>query len=250
MVRTVINSGFAAFLLLTIDVCLAYLPPAPLPPFAVSLVQAKNGDVAAQLRVGMALLEGVEMVERNPTEAARWFSMASAGNGPEAARAKWLLGEMTYRGFAIPKDIAKGLVLLKEAAESAAYPAAAVVGERYFQAARYGEALPWLQSQTQKRIGYAHHRIAQMFLRGDGVPKREDEAVRHFCLAPLNAHTWDSGVEESLFLLAGMYAEGRGVTRNQSYASLLVKEAGARGVDFQRHDLGMHFRASCKNRNC
>lgn len=75
--------------------------------------EAESGSVVAQAVLGIALLTGHD-TKRDPVEAFRWLSSASARGVP---RAMWNLGTMYEEGLVVSADPEKARVLYEGAAE-------------------------------------------------------------------------------------------------------------------------------------
>jgi hypothetical protein len=74
------------------------------------------GDPEAQYRLARMYLEGSAGLTKDNMRAARWFQLA-AEKGHRGAEA--LLGDLLYRGEGVPRQRARGLALLLEAASAA-----------------------------------------------------------------------------------------------------------------------------------
>ena len=90
---------------------IADMPLSPDPAYAVGLLRhagAYFGNAEAQYRLGRLYLTGTGM-EKNPTIAANWLTMAAR---KQHAGAQAVLGEMLWRGEGVAQRQAQGLALL------------------------------------------------------------------------------------------------------------------------------------------
>ncbi|ODR98932.1 hypothetical protein AUC68_07120 [Methyloceanibacter methanicus] len=97
---------------------IADMPLPPDPAYAAGLLRhagAYFGDAEAQYRLGRLYLTGTG-VEKNPTIAANWLTMAAR---KQHAGAQAVLGEMLWRGDGIAQRQAQGLALLMLARQNA-----------------------------------------------------------------------------------------------------------------------------------
>jgi hypothetical protein len=89
--------------------------------------QAVRGDVWAQFTLGEMYRKG-EDAARDPTEAARWYRMASEGLHRTST---YLLGLMYLRGEGVPEDHAEAFQLLYQATTGGHREAAQILGRMY-----------------------------------------------------------------------------------------------------------------------
>lgn len=105
--------------------------------------RAESGDAAAQYHLGNSYLQG-EGVEKNPTEAVKWFRRAAEQN---LAAAQLGLGACFARGEGVPRDRVEGLKWYRRAAEQGNAIAQFNLGICYYDGAvvkrDYEEAYVW-----------------------------------------------------------------------------------------------------------
>jgi|GEM_PF-1708395 TPR repeat protein len=109
---------------------------------------AEKNDVYGMTTLGMTLRYGKDGVEKDSIAAARWFRSASA-RGDEPASI--YLAQMTMLGEGIPKDLQRGLGMLKGLAE--------------------------------KGSGYAQVELGKMYEHGEGLTKNQQEAYYWYVVA-------------------------------------------------------------------
>lgn len=204
------------------SVSMAWKPPPAAPSVETLLSKAEAGDVKALTDLGFRYLRG-DGVTRNYAEALKWF--LRAGDQGNAA-AKWAAGEIIYRGLSGPTDTNRGLTLIREAADADQVNAFYAMGDRYFQAGRYREAIPWFERAASRGYGFIYRKLALMHLHGIGTEQDDRAAAGQFCLAAYR------GDAPAIAFLAGMYLKGRGVTKNERLADVLWRHARYRGIDF------------------
>ena len=108
---------------------------------------AENGDVGAQLYLGLSYYRG-EGVPKNVTEAARWFRMAAEQG---FATAQFYLGNMYETGRGVPQNDT--------------------------------EAVRWYRMAAGQGLAKAQYKLGIMYDTGRGVPKNDTEAVRWYRMA-------------------------------------------------------------------
>ena len=187
------------------------------PGQAAQAAERKQGHPDAQFALGVMLSEGVGVDAPDLAQAVEWLERAGEQGHAEAL---FTLGVMHQqgRGSVVERDI-------KRAADL------------YAQAADEGSA-------------QAHSHLGMLFAAGMGVPQSWEKAVQHYrkaaeagaiLLCDLAPYVWQglllnrlrfrcAGVAEAQFNLAGLYAEGQGVEKDEKLAYEWVSKAVAQGA--------------------
>jgi TPR repeat protein len=231
------------------------------PSVAVQLYRhaAERGHRAAQLRWGLALLDGRE-VEADPAAGETWLRRAALGGEAEAAA---LLGDLYARSGPLPPNYGEAANWYRRAAEAGHGAAARALGSLYLTGAGVGrdaaEAAHWLR--LGGRAGDHAAQIDFANLVRDGAGEAEDPArvaqwfateaetgdlVGAFNFAVCldqgfgvlpdarQAADWlrraAEGVPEAQYLYGRILAEGRGVAADPAAARRWIGEAADRGL--------------------
>lgn len=208
---------------------------------------AVEEDTKALLVAGTLLFHGTG-VKKNVVEAVRYYRLAADRKDPkgeqainevQAAAVAGLGADEAKRGFdclqgnGVPKDEAKALALLKEAAEAGSIAATGMVGRMYFKGmgtkadpargALYWHVAALLGSRPAK-LDYGLARI-----NGEGVVK--DEADGLVWINNAAAHG-DTGAHE---VLGELYEKGAaGLPRDLARARAEYQSAAAAGSAFAK----------------
>lgn len=168
---------------------LASTPMLALAQIAPELQQAaEQGDVAAQLRLGLIYYKGAS-VAKNDAEAAKWLRKA-ADQGDNIARV--ILGTLYVSGAGVDKDVAQGLNWIRLAAEAGDARAQAVLGNFYDGAVLSAradipvdkaEAVKWYRLAAAQGMADVQANLGAMYARGDGVTRDYIEAYKWSLLA-------------------------------------------------------------------
>jgi len=111
----------------------------------------------------------------------------------------------------------------QSAAEAGDAQAQSVLGETYYRAKNYGEALKWFRKSAEQGYAYGQYNLAVMYLEGSGVPKNESEAIKWFTKA---ADQWHAGAINNLVAL---YFYGKGVPKDLVAAFMWLRIAANTG---------------------
>lgn len=144
-------------------------------------VAAADGDVAAQVNLGIAYANGTD-TERDYGQSIKWFRRA-ADQG--AALAQFNLGVIYQRGLGVPQDYAEAARWYLLAADGDEPRAQLEIGLKLADGQGIAEdrveALKWLiLAAINREANAAMHRD---IVAGDLTPAERDEADRH-------AHAW------------------------------------------------------------
>lgn len=157
---------------------------------------AEQGDAISQDSLGQLYYDG-RGVEQNYAEAAQWFQKAADQNEPFAL---YHLGLMYYYGDAVEEDYTKALQLFLKSTEPIL-----IDGEEH-----------------QVYVGNVVNRIAFMYSHGQGTSLYYAEAAKWYQI------TADHD-QESMFQLAHLYDDGKGVEQDSEKAMNLYRNAAELG---------------------
>jgi hypothetical protein len=109
--------------------------------------QAKSGDVAAELEIGMRYAQGDGFI-KNPKEAANWLNKAARHGSAEA---QYELGQALLNGSGVVQDYNTAFMWIEKAADSGYPPAQYSLGDLY----RFGTGV-----ETDKAKAYLWYNLA------------------------------------------------------------------------------------------
>jgi TPR repeat protein len=146
--------------------------------FANVMRQAQLGDRRAQTQVGIAFAKG-EIVERNPSEAVRWFSEAAMAGDPIAQHN---LGVRLYLGSGVERNLAQAAKWF-EAAATAGLPEAQFNAACMYEAGlgvrqNLGRALALFQEAARQGHAPAQNDLGRMYQKGEGIAQDFVAAVK------------------------------------------------------------------------
>ncbi len=145
--------------------------------------KAENGNAAAQYYLGNSYLKG-EGVERNPTEAVKWYRKAAEQN---VAAAQLGLGACYARGVGVARDAVEGMKWYRKSAEQGNAIAQFNLGICYYDGLvveqDYTESYVWfsLAAQTDKDAGDFRDIVEKVLTRqqlAEGKKRMEELRVR------------------------------------------------------------------------
>jgi TPR repeat protein len=230
---------------------------------------AENGHYGAQARLGQSFAYG-QGVRQDETEAVKWFRKATE-NGESSAI--YNMGVAYFNGQGVTKDEAEALKWFRKAARNglpdvglwnAAFLFAVGQGEPLTQA----EELNWFRKAAQKGF-YSYSRqppseqaeqiikklsptdelrnkaekgdidaqinLGRLYVRGEGVPKDEAEAVKWFRKAAYQ------GNDRGELFLGIMYYNGLGVPKDEAEAVKWYRKAAEQGNADAQYTLGFVY---------
>lgn len=148
--------------------------------------RAEAGDAAAEYVVAAKYLHG-SGTSKNPAEAVRWLTLASAKGLPTA---QYLLGTLYVTGVGTKVDMAKAFQWYEAAAlqgnRRAMHGLAIAYAQGNGAAQNMGEAVRWFSRAAQ--LGYvdSQFNLAVLYERGDGVPQSLLDAYKWYLIASRN----------------------------------------------------------------
>lgn len=101
---------------------------------------------------------------------------------------------------------------LQHAAEAGDASAQANLGIAYFSQHKYGEAVPWLTSASEREVPQACNLLGLMHLNGIAVPQRPELAVKYLQTAAAQ------GLKEACYTFANLLFNGIGVAEDEPRA--------------------------------
>jgi TPR repeat protein len=111
----------------------------------------------------------------------------------------------------------------RAAAESGDPKAQSLLGEVYYRAGNYGEALKWLRKSAEQGYSFGQYNLGVMYLEGSGVAKNESESVKWFTRA---AEQWNRGAINNL---VAAYFYGKGAEKNLVSAYMWLRIGAVAG---------------------
>ncbi|XP_074648873.1 protein sel-1 homolog 1-like [Tubulanus polymorphus] len=188
-------------------------------------LQAKNGDVQAQVGLGQLYLQGGRGVEVNHGRAYNYFAQAAEG-GNSLAMA--FLGKMYSEGSeAVKQNNDTAFNYFKKAAEKNNPIGQSGLGLMYLYGRGvekdYSKAFKYFTQAADQGWVDGQLQLGTMHFSGLGVPRDYKMALKYFNLASQSGHVL------AFFNLAQMHATGTGVPRACHTATELFKNVAERG---------------------
>lgn len=121
------------------------------------------------------------------------------------------------------KDVPESVKKIQTAAEGGDAEAQSVLGEMYYRASNYEEALKWFHKSAGQGYSYGQYNLGVMYLEGSGVAKNESEAVKWFTKA---AEQWHI---DAINNLIAAYFYGKGVPKDMIAAYMWIKISASAG---------------------
>ena len=162
-------------------------------------------DLVARCQLGRRYAKGLG-VDKDESEAAKWFRLAADGGNAEAQRN---LAFAYLNGRGVRKNVAEGIRRLRLAAEGADAPAQRQLGYHYAKGLGVPmdekEAVHWFRFAANQSDVFAQYNLAFAYANGSGVPLSHAEAIHWYQLAA------DQGMPEAQCALGSLYEHGLGV---------------------------------------
>jgi len=186
---------------------------------------AENGDAEAQYALGLRCENG-DGVEKDLTEAAKWYRMA-AEQGHVEAQCK--LGYCYVQGSGVMQDYFEAAKWYRMAAEQGNIKAQYNLGTFYFNG--YGmrmdrtEAVKWYRKAADQGYAEAQYWLAQAYETGEGVKQGKNlaEAMKWYQKAA------DQGYAPAQFKIASAYETGNGKKKDLAEAVNWYRKAAVQG---------------------
>ncbi|KAG0261490.1 hypothetical protein DFQ27_002922 [Actinomortierella ambigua] len=231
------------------------------------LTNANTSDAEAELSLGRKYASG-DGVERNETEAFKWYLQAAEhgsleatyktaecyrhGFGVEkneATAVHWMqlaaerghhiaqngLGWMLRNGEGVEQNYDKAISWFRRSAEQGFAPAQNNLGWMYQSGSGtqqdYGLAVSWYRKAAERGDSAAQNNLGAMYKHGHGVDRDYTEAFKWF------SKSADGGFSVGLFNLGWLYQMGLGAPKDIQKAIELYRQSAAKGHATARHQL-------------
>ena len=181
--------------------------------FEKTKIDAENGDVQSQLKLGMAYYYG-DGVSKDHGEAAKWLlkvEAASVNSEVELCLFSCYVNKGIQKG--VQRDINEGIKWLQTSAENGNVDAQILLGKAYAQTLfgtklgnfdvwglkqNYAEAVKWFRRAANQGDETIQGSLGACYMYGLGVPKNRIEAYKWFNLAAAKNVAGTSDLRESL----------------------------------------------------
>ncbi len=237
---------------------------------------ADRGHTLAKTFVGLSYTKGDYGIQKDLSEANRWFESAMpalrtlADDGNPIAQNN--LGDMYYDGHAVPKDVNEAVKWYRKAANQSYAEAQNKIGKMYYDGEgvgkSYSQAVKWFQEAAEQNHLEAQTSLGAMLKNGWGCDKNINEAVKWYRKAAERDYAYaqvylgvmyefGTGVKqndheairwfrkaaeqdnaEGLNKLAFMYVKGRGVEQDKVKAFQLSNKAATLGLASAQYNVG------------
>ena len=185
--------------------------------------QAADGNMDAQVRLGLCELRGIGTME-SPSAAVASFRQAADKGHPAG---QFWLGVVYLDGNGVSKDPRAGFELIKKAAEHGLPSARYWLGTLYCRGIGTSRSSPegfrWIRLAADAGVKEAQGFLGRALREGAGIRQNAKEAFRYLELAA------DAGVLVAQHHLAQMYQAGEGVKVNQAEALRYMRMAADKG---------------------
>jgi len=213
--------------------------PAQVPPADDSIdslrKKAEAGDAKSQYNLGVCYANG-EGVEKDVTEAAKWFRKA-ADQG--FAQAQFQLSAYYYTGTGVQKDIVEAVQWTRKAADQGFVQAQLVVGMCYRDGTGVQkdlvEASKWFRMAADQGDATAQFNLGVFYANGTGIRKDVSEAAMWYHKAA------DQGLVQAQRLLAACYYNGIGVEKDPVEAAKWCRKAAEQGDAMAQGAIGASY---------
>jgi TPR repeat protein len=204
-------------------------------------LKAEQGDAAAQFRIGVVYLIGVDIVglgDDATTVDPSYFKLNQIKFDPRTARIidKQNFG-MYYAGSkGVKKDHVEAAIWFRKAAEQDHIEAQCLLGACYYYgegvAVDYDEAVKWFVMAADHGNAAARCFLGDCYQDGTGVAKDISEAYKCYRLAA------DQGDAVAQRCLGFSYYNGACIEQNYDKAFKWLRKAADQGDGFAQYDLG------------
>ncbi|KAF9974852.1 hypothetical protein BGZ73_001667 [Actinomortierella ambigua] len=199
------------------------------------LARANLNDIEAQLALA-AMYEMGNGVDKDMTEAFRWYLRASELGSPEA---QFKTGEWYASGTGTAKDDQSAAHWMKQAAENSHPVAQRSLASMYQRGLgvdqNYEQAIAWYRKSAESGDAMAQFSLGWMYEHGQGTEQDYGQA------APFYIKSADQGHASAQHHLAWMYKNGRGVEKNYSQALSLFRKSADQGDPVVQFNLGLMY---------
>ena len=191
---------------------------------------ADRRHAAAQFRLGTLYLDG-NGVEKNPSEAEKWFRKAAGGLRRSAQKGKireqTFLGLCYLNGYGIEKNEKKGLDWLRKAAEAKYAPAQSSLGFCYLNGLGVEKdektAMDWFR-KAERKDPAAQIALGDCIMNGSGGKNDKRRGVMYYRMAARR------GNAVAKYRLGVCCMDGRGVEKDKEEAVEWYLQAAEQGL--------------------
>ncbi len=200
----------------------------------------QNDD--AVVDIAELLMQGTG-VDADPELAVAWLRRGIALRHPGA---QWLVGMAHARGRGAPLDLAEGMRLLQQAAESGHTGAQYDLAELLLKqggAGKLARAVHWMTAAAQRKHVPAMYRLGMLYREGQvsapaGGPSASRKAPHLLSALEWLARAAECGHADAQFELGQMHAQGLGTTQDFEQALQWYLQAAAQGQAKAQFNLG------------
>ena len=196
---------------------------------------AEQGDVTAQVNLGVMYFEGKEITQ-NYFQAAKLFQKA-ADQGSATAQSN--LGWMYSEGLGVVQSDTQAFDWYQKAADQGNAEGQAKLG--LFHVLGRGveqsdsQATKWFQKAADQGNADAQHNLGLMYLEGRDVEQSDSQAIKWFQKAA------EQGSAAAQSDLGWMYLEGRGIAQSDAQAAIWIQKAADQGNANAQSDLAFMY---------
>lgn len=190
--------------------------------YRLEAIAAEKGSTNAQISIARNHLSGEGGTEVSTAKALEYLRSAARGGNSEAM---YYLGDFLSDGeygdggswATITPDLEEGLPWIRKCAAECSWPYVAYaqydLGDLYYRAEDYVEALRWYRRAGEADWGEAQYMVGVMYYEGKGVPQSYAEAAKWFRLVA------EQGKPEAQLILGLSYQKGQGVPQDHAEAT-------------------------------
>ncbi len=196
---------------------------------------ALKDHAGAMYNLGIAYERG-EGVEKNPSEAFRWFSNA-ADKGDRDGLFK--TGEAYHHGRGVGKNINTAFDWYRKAAAkdhvAAMHSIALMYADGSGVSRDYKQALRWSRKAADAGHASSMNLLGVIYRRGLGVSRDDRESVHWYRKAA------EKGLASAMYNLGNMYEKGAGVSRSYKEAVSWYRKAAEGGLASAMYNVGVMY---------
>lgn len=202
---------------------------------ALLLQAAQQGHAGAQHLLGTCYHNG-RGVERDYSEALKWYQLAADQNNADAFGA---LGMLYHNGSGVPQDHAKAFEWYRKGAEAGSDDAVYGLGVLYANGLGVKkdqqEAVKWFQQAADAGSDDAQYNLGVLYAKGRGVAQDWEKAAQLYQAAAKQGH------DKAQTNLGLLYSTGKGVPQSFEKAVELHREAAQAGNLIAINNLGILY---------
>ncbi|KAG0262957.1 hypothetical protein DFQ27_002024 [Actinomortierella ambigua] len=201
------------------------------------MAKAKGGDAEAQLALAALYERGAAGMDRDDSEAFKWYLRAATQGSLEAQHKT---GDFLRRGRSgIEKDLGAALSWIRKAAERGHAVAQKDLGRMYYAGQGverdYVEAASWYRQSAEQGNASAQSSLGAMYRSGLGVERDYDQALSWY------QKSAEQGNAAARCSLGVMYRNGHGVERDCTAALSWFRKSAEQGNAVAQCSLGVMY---------